>query len=441
MNRMYDPILCPVMEGIDQKDYVIATYLVGAQREEDIIVKAGSIAVEQTTGSWTDVPEETDEVRRKHAAKVVGIYSIPDYELAATIPANVELRYFVLRLAFPWVNFYDNIPLMFSSVIGNISSLPYLKLLDLEFPEPYVRQFKGPKFGLEGIRRILGVQDRPLVNNMIKPCTGFPPEVGARLFYEAAAGGIDIIKDDELIASPSFSPLEERVRQYMEAAKRADEEKGEKTLYTVNITSETRDLVDSAKRAIDAGANAIMVDAFCVGLSALRELAENPDVTVPILAHIAFMGAWSSSPYCGVSWPVLTKLVRLAGADTCLVYAPYGKFDNLKEKYIRSVQVCTSEFYHLKPVLPFVGGGVTPGMVPVIMNDCGHQVLIGAGAAVHAHPMGPRAGARALRQAIKATMEGIPLEEAAKTYPELKSALEVWGIVTSVESQKRLYTI
>ena len=64
-------------------------------------------------------------------------------------------------MAFPWVNFYDNIPLMLSSVIGNISSMPNLKLVDLEFPKAYVKQFKGPKFGVQGMRQYLGVAGAP----------------------------------------------------------------------------------------------------------------------------------------------------------------------------------------------------------------------------------------------------------------------------------------
>jgi 2,3-diketo-5-methylthiopentyl-1-phosphate enolase len=51
---------------------------------------------------------------------------------------------------------------MLSSVIGNISSMPNLKLVDLEFPKSYVNQFKGPKFGIAGIRKLLGTSRHAL---------------------------------------------------------------------------------------------------------------------------------------------------------------------------------------------------------------------------------------------------------------------------------------
>ena len=70
-------------------------------------------------------------------------------------------------------------------------SMPFLKLLDIDFPESFVKDFQGPKFGIEGIRKYLGAENRPLLNNMIKPCTGHTTEVGAKLFFEAAAGDLN----------------------------------------------------------------------------------------------------------------------------------------------------------------------------------------------------------------------------------------------------------
>lgn len=440
MKNLYDPALFPVWEGVADEGYLVATYLVGASTQADLVAKSSALAIEQSTGSWTAVAGETESVRRKYAAKVVGVYSVPNYELIATLPKD-QPRYYVLRVAYPWVNFYDNIPLLLSTVIGNISSMPNLKLLDLEFPEAYLQQFKGPKFGIEGVRELLGVTDRPLLNNMIKPCTGITPAEGAELFYGAAVGGTDWIKDDELIAgSPAFSPLEERVKAYMAAARRADAEKGEKTLYTVNITDEVARLKDNAYRAIEAGANALMVNVFAIGFSGLRLLAEDPNVNVPIMAHSCFGGAETVSPYQGMSTEVTQKLVRLAGADILLNVAPSAKFNALKEKFLRVYHVTRSPMHHIRPAFNLVGGGVTPGMVPYLMEQLGNDFVIGAGAAIHGHPMGPRAGATAFRQAIRAVLAGVDIKEAASDQPELAAALKEWGIY-GVDDYNKLYDI
>ena len=440
MKNLYDPKLFPTMEGIAGEDYVVATYFISASAHADVVAKAAALAVEQSTGSWYSVPGETEAVRQRYAAKIVGLYGVPNYELIANLPKE-ESRYFILRVAYPWVNFYDNLPLLLASVIGNISSMPNLKLVDLEFPQSYVKQFQGPKFGVEGIRKLLGVPQRPLLNNMIKPCTGITPEEGAKLFFEAAVGGTDWIKDDELIAgSPSFSPLEARVKAYMAAAHQADQQKGEKTLYTVNVTDELPRLRDNAHRAIAAGANALMVDVFGTGFSGLRLLAEDPEIQVPICAHTCYGGAQTVSPYQGISTEVAQKLIRLCGADITLNVAPSAKFNALNEKFVRVFQVTSSPMYHIKRTFNMVGGGVTPGMVPYLADQLGYDFIVGAGAAIHGHVMGPKAGAAAFREAIDAVVEGTDLRDAARKNRELDLALKTWGIY-GVDDYSKLYEI
>lgn len=432
MNRLYSNVLNKLYEGADLENLIVATYLVGAEKDEDPILKAASIGIEQTTGSWADVAGETDEIRAKYAAKTIGVYEVPDFEnkmdLDKTVPED-GLRFFVVRIGFPIENIDDNIPLFFATVTGNIMSMPYLRLLDVDFPKNFVAKFKGPKFGIQGIRDLLGVYDRPLLNNMIKPCTGYSPEVGAELFYDAAVGGVDIIKDDELIGGDRiFNKLEDRVKMNMAAAAKADAVKGEKTLYTVNITDEISRLKDNALRAIAAGANGIMVDTFGIGLSALRDLAEDPRINVPILAHCCYGGAQTTSKYQGVSSTVLTKLTRMCGADIILIEAPFGKFDILPNKYISRVIACTGDLYDLNTSMPFVGGGVVEGLIPAILDRTGNDCLLGVGAAIHGFPDGPTKGAVAFRQAIDACMDGQDLEEAGKEHKELGVALAKWGV-------------
>ena len=217
------PISLP--EDINPDEYLIATYLATFPANIPVAMLAPALAIEQSTGTWIPVPGETPEVRAKHVAKVTGVYEIPDYEYM--VPPETKTRTYVIQIAFPVINFGSQIPMMLTAVVGNISMAGQIKILDIAFPKKYVEGFQGPKFGIGGIRKILGIPKRPILNNMIKPCTGYSAEVGQRLFYEAAAGGVDIVKDDELLADAVFNRIEDRVRLYMEAEKRAYEEKGE----------------------------------------------------------------------------------------------------------------------------------------------------------------------------------------------------------------------
>ncbi|MDD3717943.1 MAG: RuBisCO large subunit C-terminal-like domain-containing protein [Actinomycetota bacterium] len=413
-------------ESIDYDDFIIATYYAALPRDAIMYYLAPFLAIEQSTGTWTAVPGETPEVRAKHVAKVIGIHEVPFYEYE--VPKEVEERTYVVQLAYPFRNIEHQLPMLFTAVVGNISMGGKIKLLDLHFPKQYTEGFGGPKFGIDGIYEALGIKERrPLINNMIKPCTGYSCEVGEKLFYEVARGGCDVIKDDELIADMAFNRCEDRVKAYMAMEKRAYEETGEHTLYMVNISDNLPKMFELAKRVVDAGANAIMVNYLAVGLPALRALAEDPDINVPIMAHMDCAGVYYESPNSGIaSHLILGKLPRLAGADVVVFPAPYGKAPYLKDRFVYTADAMHYPMHNIKPMMPMPSGGITPDMVPTCVADIGPDIMIGSGGGIHAHPMGPTAGATAFRQAIDATMQGIPVQEYARDHQELGMALGLW---------------
>lgn len=418
------PIALP--DGVDYDDYVIGTYLVSYTAALPIPIIAPMLAVEQSTGTWVAVPGETVDVRCQHIAKVIGVYEVPDYEFA--VPPNLQTRQWFVQVAYPEVNIGEQIPMLLTTVVGNISMGGDIKLVDIRLPKKYVAGFKGPKFGIEGIRKILGVKKRPLLNNMIKPCTGYRLKVGADLFKKAALGGCDIIKDDELIADASFNSVVGRVKRYMQIEKQVYEDKGEHTLYTVNITDKIPNVFENARRAVELGCNALMINYLAVGFPVLQALAEDPTINVPILAHMDVAGAMYMSPWHGLSSHlVLGKLPRLAGADIVVIPAPYGKAPVIDYKFRNVARNLTFPLYNLKPTFPMASGGITPSMVPAVMAALGNDIVIGSGGGIHAHPKGPVAGGKAFRQAIDAAMKGIPLSEYAKDHQELSIALKEWA--------------
>jgi 2,3-diketo-5-methylthiopentyl-1-phosphate enolase len=421
-----DPSALPVAlpEAIDPAQFVLATYLAQYPSKIDLHRLAPAMAIEQSTGTWVPVPGETAEMRARHVAKVVGIYEAPDYEWKA--PEAAERTYLV-QIAFPVENIGPQIPMLLTAVIGNISMAGKLKLVDLRLPSSYLEGFQGPRFGIEGVRRILGISRRPLLNNMIKPCTGYSPEVGVELFRAAATGGCDIVKDDELLAEASFNRVAERVRLYMRAEKEVFEATGEHTLYTVNVSDEIPRVFENAHHAVELGCNAIMVNYLAVGLPVLRALAEDASINVPILAHMDLAGALYASADHGISSHlVLGKLPRLAGADIVVFPAPYGKAPFLPEKFKTVARNLSFPMGKINPSFPMPSGGITPAVVPQVVRDLGPDVVIGSGGGIHAHPGGPTAGARAFRQAIDASLHGQCLEDAAAEHEELRQALSAW---------------
>jgi 2,3-diketo-5-methylthiopentyl-1-phosphate enolase len=320
--------------------------------------------------------------------------------------------------------------MMLTALVGNISLVPNLKLLDIRLPKATLDQYNGPRFGTDGWWKALGLKKgRPLLNNMIKPCSGYPLEVGAKLFREAAMGGCDVIKDDELIANMRYNDAVKRVKAYMKIEKEVYEETGEHTIYTVNVTDRLPRMFDLAKRCIDAGVNGMMVNYLAVGPEAMRALADDPNINVPILAHMDVAGAFFMSPYQGISSPIIFgKIARLCGADSIVLpFSMGGKAMYMHERFMATTRNLIYPMGNLKPTMPMPSGGITPNNVQDIVNALGMDVMIGSGGGIHAHPMGPKAGARALRQAIDAAVKGVKLEEYAKEHEELGVALGVWG--------------
>ncbi len=247
-------------------------------------------------------------------------------------------------------------------------------------------------------------------------------------------GGVDVIKDDELVCDPPFCRLEDRVKAVMEALKRADEEKGEKTLCAFNITAPAMQMRENAYRAIEAGANALMVNYASCGLDTTRMITEDPNINVPILAHSDYTGAQYESEWSGLAATLIgAKLPRLAGLDMIIGLTPYGKFPMMMDTFVNMGLQMLAPLGHIRPAFPMPGGGTTQGHLEDVIHKFGSDVMIAAGGAIHGHPMGPAAGARAFRQGIDAVCRGVSLAEAGKEYEELGTALRLWGIYSETK--------
>lgn len=178
---MIDKNLQTYGEEIRNRDFVTAVYHLELPKEQDIIKKASALAIGQTVGTWVPVPGMTEEIRKKNMGKVVRIFDVPSQDLFTQI--QEEKRHYIVEIAYPAINLSDDFPMLLTALLGNdASTSAQVKLLDIEFPEAFAQNFPGPKFGVSGIREKLDVKRRPLLLNMIKPCTGLTPEQGAKVF-------------------------------------------------------------------------------------------------------------------------------------------------------------------------------------------------------------------------------------------------------------------
>jgi 2,3-diketo-5-methylthiopentyl-1-phosphate enolase len=418
-------------ESVVPDGYVIATYYMEAAAHGSILDKAASLAIGQTIGTWTPVPGITAEMLERYLGKVVSVFDVPPVELSTSL--QPDKRAVVLQIAFPEVNFGAQFPMILTTLLGNdVSTSAQIKLVDVQISPALALEFGGPRFGIEGLRKKTGVFHRPLILNVLKPCTGFPSEAGAVWFDESARGGSDVIKDDELLSNPSFNQLLRRVELYHQAAQRVFRETGHRTLYCANITDRSDRIIENGRRAVELGADLLMVNAIATGLGTLQAVAADPGINVPVLAHFAVATAMTDAQQAGLSSALLLgKFLRLAGADAALLNSPYSVRPVLKDMYVRTAQYMAMPLHNVKPTLPVVGGGVHPASAVNIIKDLGKDIMLNVGGAIQGHPGGSTAGAKAMVAALEALMEGISLEEKSRECPELRTAIEKWGRVSS----------
>ncbi|NWF97906.1 MAG: hypothetical protein HXY52_03080 [Nitrospirae bacterium] len=380
---------------------------------------ADTIAALQSIGVWSGIGERFKSTLYKYAARVIEI---------SHVEKEKEYSGFV-KIAFPYVNFGFNIPNLLSTIAGELYEMNIfisIKLLDIEFPSSYLSNFIGPKFGIKGCRDILKIYERPIIGSIIKPCVGLSAGQLAELAYEGFSGGIDFIKDDELLADASYNTVSERVKKVTEKIKQVEDETGEKKMYAFNVTGRLSRLKELHDTVVENGGKCIMINAAAVGFEAMRELAEYSEL--PIHCHRVFSAILARNTHFNISFPLLTKLYRLCGADQIHCGAIQGKLFENDDEVLLNMNECIKDFHNIKPAMPVSSGGQWAASAPVNAAKIGHYDFIHlAGSGIYSHPDGPFAGARSMRQAWDAVIKGVSLEEYSKEHIELRKALDFFG--------------
>ena len=403
------------------EDAIVATFVTYGIGYEAILDKAGAFAVGQTVGTWVKVPGVSEKMVERYQGRVLSVYQ-------AGLDAEGACAHFVLRVAFPVANFGNSLTMLLTALLGNdVSTALRARLVDIELLGNAVDSFSGPQMGIAELRRLTGVTDRPLVLNMIKPCAGFTPQEGATFFHEVAMGGVDMIKDDELLASPAYNEVGARYRAYVAAATDVFERTGHQPLYLPNLSGTPSHLMESARALVEAGGKACLVNFVFGGPDALRELCDAFGDKLFIMAHYAGVGALGAYD-CGVENAVfLGTLPRLAGAHAVMTMAPPPDNPRALYDFRRTVQAQRLPMGNIAPLVTTVGGGVTPISQACMQRELGQDTIIGIGGAIQGHPMGATAGAQAAMAAVKATAAGVSLRQAAAGCEPLAAAMEQWG--------------
>jgi ribulose-bisphosphate carboxylase large chain len=213
------------------------------------------------------------------------------------------------------------------------------------------------------------------VGAIVKPALGLTPEDAAAVAAELAAGGAVLVKDDELQRS---SP--ERVHAINDAIPGH-------VLYAANVTGADADTI------VEAGARALMVNAFLAGLGSIARLRE---YGLPIFVHRVGSAFLRRGHSVSVSAGVLAELTRLLGAD----YVQVGSFS---PRTFDTDDEVREQIEAVRPATAVIGGGVGAENANEQLERAGTRdgVMLLLGSAAYGHPEGVRAGVAAAVEAIR----------------------------------------
>ena len=390
------------------------------------------IAGEQSSGTFVALAAETPELKARSGARVerldvLGQTRTPS--LAGGMQASTYTQC-ALELSWPIENMGASLPNLMSTIAGNLFELRQvsgLRLTGLRLPASFAAAYPGPAFGIEGTRRLSGVEHGPLIGTIIKPSVGLSAEETAHQVRELVAGGIDFIKDDELQADGPHCPFDERVRAVMRVVNEHAERTGKKVMVAFNLTGDLDQMRRRHDLVLAEGGSCVMAVLNSVGLVGLHELRRHAQL--PIHAHRAGWGYLSRCAELGWDYAPWQMIWRLAGADHLHVNGLRNKFSEPDDSVIAAARAVLAPVMTQAPMraMPVFSSGQTGLQAADTYQALGCADLIHtAGGGIFGHPGGVAAGVEALREAWVGAIDGVPLAQHAKGNAALGAALEFW---------------
>lgn len=392
---------------------------------------AVKIASDQSTGTFTDLPGETDAVKARCAARVLSVTPLapsltPGFPQPEAAPRTLYHRADVV-IAYPLESVGTDIAALMTITVGGVFAargLSGIRVMDIDLPPAWACH-PGPQFGIAGSRRLMGVPRGPMIASIIKPSLGLTPEETAQVVRRLCEAGVDFIKDDEKLMSPGYSSLAARVAAIMPVIDDHAQRTGKRVLYAFGISSADPDtMLRNHDCVVAAGGQAAVVNINSIGYGGMSFLRKRSNLCLH--AHRNGWDILTRHPALGMEFRAYQKIWRLLGVDQFQVNGIAAKYWEPDDSFVRSFDDClTPIFSEDDRALPVVCSGQWGGQAPETYARTGQRLdlMYLGGGGIHGHPDGPAAGVRAIRQAWDAAEAGVSLDDHALHHPELAASL------------------
>lgn len=207
---------------------------------------------------------------------------------------------------------------LMNMLFGNSSLHDDVRLLEVEVPASLAAALGGPRYGIEGLRRLTGVHGRPLTCTALKPIGSSAAEL-AHMAGVFAASGIDVIKDDHGWANQPAAPFEERVAACQSAVESANRGRDRPAIYAPSLSGSHEQMRTQLKFALAHGVRMVLIAPMIAGVANFTALRREFD-SIAWLGHPALAGTQIAAP------ALLGRLFRLFGADAVIFPNHGGRF-------------------------------------------------------------------------------------------------------------------
>jgi len=389
-------------DEINSNDYFFATYEMTSST--NLRDATWNLAIGQSVGNPNVRNEwETESMFENHSCLIVG----DENYLKTQTTGLVEIAFPVINTDFDT----DGISHLLCQLMGghvDIDIITKCRLVKLELPNSVTKHFLGPKYGITGMRDLTGQYNKPLFGSIVKPKIGITPEVLLEMVKQMVDGGVDFIKEDEIMSNPAIAPIERRVdiiANYLAKQSR-------KIVFCHTINCDPHVVVDRVKRIHELGGTGVHINVFS-GLGVYNSIRK---LDLPLYLHYQSSGAkvfTDVNHRFSIAWPVMCQLATLMGVDTIQTGMIGGYSNDNPQEILECLRILREG-----NTVPALSCGMHPGLVDYVTEQVGVDYLANAGGSVHGHPGGTVAGARAMRQAID------------KNYgSEYNTAIDKWGKV------------
>lgn len=300
-----------------------------------------------------------------------------------------------VEIAFPLVNIdwqTDGVAQLICTIMGgntDIDRILRCRAISLEFSKTFIDEnFNKPKYGLEGFRKLTGQYNKPLFGGIIKPKTGINPNQLLDMTKQLVDGGVDFIKEDEIMSNPAICRLEDRVELISKYISTTN------VVYCFCINADPVHIVPRAKFVAENGGRGVHINVWS-GLGSYKSIR---DQDLPLYIHYQKSGDkvfTHKDNAFSISWQICCQLAAWCGVDTIHAGMWGGYLSDPEDELRETMKILTDG-----NITPALSCGLTAELIQPIVDKFGVDWLANSGGGIHGDVNGTVAGARKIRTAV-----------------------------------------